>query len=169
MSAAKFLFVFSVIFVFLFPIFVCDSFASVGEDLAVSAIDRAEEAVVSAYDAVLKAEQAGADVSGLLVRLNDAGEVLAEAQVAFRLGEFDEAVRLADLCIEVVEGVSGEADELRLGAHGPKVTGLLVAVFGSLVGVFVVVLGSFWAWSVFKRRYYRRVWKMKPEVAKGES
>ncbi len=105
----------------------------------------------------------------MLVRLNEAGELLAEAQVAFRLGDFDEAVFSANLCSEIGEEVSGEADELRVEAYSSRVMSSWLTMTGSLVGVVAVVIGSFWGWRVFKRRYYRRVLRMKPEVAKDES
>jgi len=164
----KLLVVLLIVSAFVFPFFVFRVGAS-GGDVAASAISRAEGVVVSAYEAVLEAEQAGAGVSGLLVRLDEAGELLAEAQVAFRLGDFDEAVVSADLCSEIGEGVKGEADELGVEARESRVMGIWLTLTGSLVGVDAVVLGSFWGWRVFKRRYIRRVSRMKPEVAKDES
>jgi len=137
--------------------------------VAVSAVDRAEAAVASAYEAVLGAEEAGADVSGLLAELNVAGGYLAEAHVWFGLGDFDEAVRLADLCYFYVEDVGGEAVELRNVAHGLWATDLVVKMVGSIVGVVVVVFLGFVVWRVFKRRYSRRVLGLRPEVVSGES
>ena len=169
MPTTKFLVVFSVIFVFLFPFFVFEGLASSSEDVASLAINQAEDVVTSAYRAVLDAEQARANVSSLLAQLNDAGEFLANAQIAFRLEDFDEAVRLADLGCDIGESVKNEASELRVDAYGSRVMDSWLTVTGSLVGVVVVVLGSFWGWRVFKRRYYQRVLRMKPEVAKDES
>jgi hypothetical protein len=168
MSMRKLLIVLLIVSAFVFPFFVFRVGASSG-DVAASAISRAEGVVVSAYEAVLEAEQAGADVSGLLVRLNEAGELLAEAQVAFRLGGFDEAVVSANLCSEIGESVESEADELWVKAYGSRVTGIWLTMTGSLVSMDAVVLGSFLGWRVFKRRYIRRVSRMKPEVAKDES
>jgi len=37
------------------------------------------------------------------------------------------------------------------------------------VAVGVIVLGSVVGWRIFKRRYFEKVLKMKPEVVKGES
>jgi len=149
--------------------FVFATFAEVSEDDAASALANAEGALVSAYQAALKAEEAGADVSGLLVRLNEAGGFLAQARIAYRLGDFDEAVRLADLCSESSDGVGNEAVKLRLGVFGPRVMGFWLTVTYSLVGVVAVVLGSFWGWHFFKRRYFERVLRMKPEVSFDES
>lgn len=169
MSIPKFVVVFSVIFIFLFSFFVFDGIASSGEDIAASAISQAEYFLVSAYAAVLDAEQAGADVSSLLSQLNEADERLAKAKVAFGLGDFDEAALSADYCSVIGESVKNEADELRVDAYGSTVMDSWLTVIGSLVGVVVVVLGSFWGWRAFKRRYYRRVLTKKPEVVSDES
>jgi len=168
MSMPKLLVVLLIFLAFVFPIFVFRASAS-SRDAATSAISQAEEVVASAYEAVLEAEQAGANVSGLLVRLNEAGDLLARAQVAFRLGDFDETVLSANLCSEIGEEVRSEADELRVKAYGVRVTGSWLTMTGSLVGVVTVFLGSFWGWRVFKRRCIRRVLRMKPEVSADES
>ena len=168
MSSSRFFFSVAVLFAFVACAFVFTAFAA-GESSAASAVAGAEADVVSAYEAVLEAERVGADVSVLLVRLSDAGECLAEAEVAFRLGDFDESVRLADICSGISEEVESEAGELWVQAYGARYFDMGLRITGSLVSMVVVGLGGFWAWRVFKRRYYRRVLEMKPEVVSGES
>jgi len=153
---------------FTVSVLVCRVSAS-DEALAASAISQSEEVVASAYEAVLEAEQVGANVSGLLARLDDAGELLAEAKVALGLGEFDYVVFLAEYCSEIGGDVRDEADELRVEAYGSRIQSSRLTMVGSTVGVVCVVVGSFWGWRVFKRRYFRRVLGMKPEVATDES
>jgi len=58
---------------------------------------------------------------------------------------------------------------LRTEAYGPKVTGFWLTFTGSLVGLVAVGFGSFWGWRFFKKRYYERVLRMKPEVRPDES
>lgn len=126
-------------------------------------IDQGEEVLASAYESVLEAEQAGADVSSLLARLNDAGENLAEAHMSYKLGDFDGAVHSADLSSEIGEEVRSEAYELKNKAYGSRVTDLVIRVIGSTFGVMVVFFASFFGWRVFKRRYYRRNSKKNPK------
>ncbi len=145
------------------------AFSLSSEGLCAAAIDEAETAVGLAYAVVREAEQAGADVSGLLVDLNEAGELLARAQVASRLGDSEEADRLAALSAELVSGVAREAEQLRLAALEMHSVRVQLAVAESIIGVAVVVLGGFWAWRLFKRRYVRRVLAMKPEVASDDA
>jgi len=169
MRNASKLLVLLIVLAFSASIFTTEILASNSENTATTSIERAENALASAYQAVLETEQVGANVSGLLAQLNEAGEFLVEAQVAFRLGDFDEAVISANNCSEIGESVKDEADELRVKAYGSRTMGFWLTTTGSLVGVIAVGFGSFWGWRVFKRRYYKRVLRMKPEVAKDES
>ena len=161
-------------FVFLVFLFLVVQFSfpwvgAVDEDVFSLGLADAEEALVSAYDAVLEAEMAGANVSGLLGRLNVGGEYLAEAYAYVRLGDSEGAVRFADLCVEAVGDMRGEAVGLREEAHGWWVLDVVVKVIWSVVGVVVVVVAGFVFWRVFRRRYHKKVLGLRPEVVSGES
>lgn len=139
------------------------------EDVADSAIEAAESAVISAFEAVTVAEKAGGNVSGLLADLTEAGEFLAVAQMSHRNGDFDNAIYFANLSRDIGDEVKGEAYELQNSAGNENVQRMWFTMIGSVSGVILVVLGSFWFWRFFKRWYLRRVLRMKPEVAKDES
>jgi hypothetical protein len=143
--------------------------SGVSESEATLASNDADGTLASAYTAVLKAEEAGADVSNLLTQLDEAGGVLAHAHMAYRSGDFDEALRFANLAKSAGEEVKNAADTLEVLARGENQQRLLFTSIGSIAGVVLIVLGSFLGWRVFKRRYYRQVLKMKPEVASNES
>ena len=138
--------------------------ASSNQEIAIISISEADYSMIQAHEAVLDAEEAGADVSALLDRLNVAGEYLAEAHVCYRLGDLENATRFAGLCFDIVEGAKSEAVELKNEKHGLLVASLFVRIVGSYVGVMVVVLLGYVIWLVFKRRYQRRVLGLKPEV-----
>jgi hypothetical protein len=141
---------------------------AVDEDEAAQGLADAEEALVSAYGTVLEADEAGANVSSLLVRLNVGGGYLAEGYNWYRLGVFENASGYAGLCREVLSGVSGEAVGLRNEAEVLMREDSLVRVFGSAVGVGIILVVGFVVWRVFRRRYFRRALKLKPEVVSGE-
>ena len=169
MSFSKLFFVSLILSVFAFSILIPGAFGVESEGVAASAIDRAEVAMVSAYETVLSAEEVGADVSGLLAKLNVAGGYLASANVWFGLGDFENATRFANLCYDVGEEVRNEAVELKNEAHELWVTNLIVRMNLSIISVVIIVFLSFLGWHVFKRRYHRRILGMKPEVVSGES
>ncbi|MCW3977751.1 MAG: hypothetical protein NWE77_07450 [Candidatus Bathyarchaeota archaeon] len=168
MSSLRCFFTATILGVLVVCAFVVTAFAA-DESSAASAVAMAEADMVSAYAAVLEAEQVGANVSLLLVRLNDAGESLARAEVAYRLGDFNASVDLADVCAGISEEVKSEAYEVRNSAGNANVQRMWYTMIGSTSGVILVILGSLWFWRIFKRRYFRRVLKMKLEVTKGES
>jgi hypothetical protein len=169
MPVLKFSVILIILLIFVSPLFVSVTRVEASRDEAASALTNAEEDVVSTFHVILETEQAGINVSGLLARLNDAEGSLAEAKVAYGLGNFDEATRSANLCHEISESVKNQADELRLEASGQQYVDGFFKMVGSIFGVFVVGFGSFGAWRLFKRRYYRRVLEMKPEVSSDES
>lgn len=168
-SVSKLFLVLLILSVFAVPVFVSEAFAVDGEDVAASAVDRAEAAVVSAYDAVLGAERVGADVSGLLARLDVAGEYLASSHVWYGLGVYDNATRFADLCYDVGREVRRDAVGLKSEAYELLVRDLWLKLILSVVGVVCVVFLSFLVWRAFKRRYRKRVLGMRPEVVSVES
>jgi hypothetical protein len=142
-------------------------FAVAGESEAETEIQKAEAALSSAYVAVLEAEKNGADVSGLLAELGSGGEFLAEARMRYRNDDFDGASYYAGLSVENVDGLIGEAEQLKALAIAENKERFFLTVTGSGVAVIVVVLGSIGAWLFFKRRYFEKVLGMKPEVAEG--
>jgi hypothetical protein len=89
------------------------TFARSEQDEATLALVNAQTAVVSAYQIVLQAEQAGGNVTYLSAQLNDAGRLLTEAHVAFRTENFSEAVYFANACYNISENVIKSAEEQR--------------------------------------------------------
>jgi hypothetical protein len=138
--------------------------AASNQEVAASSISEAERSMAQAYKAVLDAERVDADVSGLLVRSNDAAELLSEARMAFDVGDFDEAVGYAESTSEAVNEVLDEAELLEIEAKNAQVHSSWGFLIISALGVSVVVVSSLVGYSFFKRRYYRRLFKMKPRV-----
>jgi hypothetical protein len=156
-----------VLLIFLFVVSIFSLVATArgaSESEATSASNQADETVTAAYMATLKAEDAGANVSDLLVQLDEAGVLLARAHMAYRSDDFDEAIHFANLANNIGEGVQSEADVAKAAASAEGQQRLWFAITGSVVGAVLIVIGSFFGWRVFKRRYYERVLKMKPEV-----
>jgi len=142
-----------IVLVFSASIFMPEILASNSEDTAAASIEGAENALVLAYQAVLEVEQVGANVSGLLAKLNEAGELLAKAHMAYRLEDFDNATSSADQSKDVGIELENEAYELKNSAWHENIQRLWLTIMGSVLGVIVIVSGSFWTWRFLKRRY----------------
>ena len=132
---------------------------------ASSAIKEAEDALEQAFLAVLEAEMVGANVSVLMVKLSDAGGLLAEAEMAYRVGNFSEVIRKAEQCFRLVEGVAVEALSLKSRALVDAHRVFMQTVSFSLVGAIMFFVALFFVWSWFKRYYIKKLLKMKPEAA----
>jgi len=153
MSVLKFFVVLLVFLVLASQFFVSVAFAEVIESEAASVLVSAEEAVVLGYHAVLGAENAGGNVSGLFVRLNDAGRLLAAARMSYRNGDFDTANLLANMGGNIGEEVHDDAMRLRDTALSEGSQRGLFTLVGSVVGVAAVALGSFGVWHRLRKRY----------------
>lgn len=150
-------------------IFMHTTSAEISEDSVSSAMTNAEMTLVSAYQAVVESERAGANVSVLLVQLNEAGEFLTNARMKYELGNHDQAASLASSSSEISKKVESEAAELQHEASVLWAMDVGLATTESVILMIAVVLGSFWSWRAFKKRYYKRILKMKPEIASHES
>lgn len=162
---------FLVVFVFLFSLVSVSVpwVSATNGDAVPLAVAEAEEALVSAYGVVLEAEEAGANVSLLLDKLNVGGEYLVEAYVWDRLGDSENTSRFSGLCYDIAEDVQSDAVELRDEAKSSPKSEFVAVMFRSVVGVILVVGLCFVVWLVFKWRYRKKVVGLKPEVADGES
>lgn len=129
------------------------TFAETSQEEASKALTDSESSVVSAHQAVLKAEEAGANVTDLLIRLNQAGEYLARAHMEYRLGDFEKAVDFANLSRSTGEEAQSVAVALKDSATSERLQRMMFTMIASIVGVASIALGSFWVWYFLKKRY----------------
>jgi hypothetical protein len=117
-----------------------------------SAVANADQTVSACYQAAANAEKAGANVSSLLVTLDNAGVLLSEAHLALANGSFDSAYPLAVQCLMKLEGFNNTANSLRDSASHASLVDFLVNVVGSSVGAVAVVMGGVLVWRFSKRK-----------------
>lgn len=138
------------------------------EDQVESRLETASNAVEQAFRAVLDAEQARANVTGLLARLNVAAPLLAQAEIAVRKGN-SSVVAEADSVVSIAGEVEMAAVAARAAALGSGQDALYSTIAFSSVGAAVLVLVLFFVWRRFKQSYVRRLFEAKPEVSAGEA
>jgi hypothetical protein len=122
------------------------------ENEAVAKISEAENALNSAYEAVLQAEKAGANITDLLSNLTEAGELLSKAKLVLSTNE-SAAVDSAVESQAKLNGFLAKADALRVAAAQQRYWDFMVNVVGSIVGSVAVICGGFIVWTVLKRKY----------------
>lgn len=127
-------------------------------------ISAANTGITQAFKAILEAEKAGANVSGLIARLDGAGGLLAEADTDFRNGNASQADVEADKAIIIANNVTGEAASLKNSAivESQRIFWLTLgfSAGGSLASAVALIL----VWRWFRRRYVRKMFGMKPRV-----
>ena len=165
MSYSKLTFVLILFIALTSSLLVSSALAASNQENAASALDKAEDSVASAYQSVLNLEKLGVNVTDSLSKLNEAADFLAEAQVAYRIGRFDDADRLANLCYDTSNIIKEKTDKSLIQAAAGQSTDVFIRVAGSIIGVAIVGLCGFWAWRFFERRYHQRILEMKPEVS----
>jgi len=140
-----------------------------GDNKASASVSQADVAVRQAFNATLDAERAGANVSSLIVSLNEAGDTLADAKNALRLGDSSGAANNASLCIGIAESVQTDANALKTSALAEAQSVFWAYLTFSVVSIAVFVGLLVLFWRRFKRGYGRKVLGMKPEVLANEA
>jgi CHASE3 domain sensor protein len=133
-------------------------------DQTASKLQAANTAVEQAFNAVLDAEKAGANVKDLLAQLNTAEGDLAQAENSYRTGDFTTASTKADSVLPIAQQVKTSAQEAKQNALVSGQNALFITIVLTVDGVFVFLLVLFLVWRWFKRRYIKSLSEAEPEV-----
>ena len=125
----------------------------------------ANTAVGQAFNVVLDAEKAGANVTGLLAQLNVAEGDLAEAENSYRTGDSNTAAAQADNALPIAQEVTTAAQNAKQTAivNGQNAFWQMIALTAIGAAMFLLVL--FLVWRRFKRRYIESLSGSKPVVS----
>jgi len=132
-------------------------------------LEQAEQSISSSFQMVLEAENAGANVSGLTAKLNEAAGLLVEAKILVQNGDSRQAADLAGYLVEVAEDVKDEALSLKASALSHRDFLFKVSLVGTLVGVPAFLAFMFLLWRWFKGHYVRRILGWKPTLSGNSS
>jgi len=136
---------------------------------ATSKLQEANIAVNQAFNAVLDAEKAGANVTDLLSRLNYAIGILAQAETSYRTGYFNKASAQADNVLPLAHQITTAAQNAKQTALVSNQNAFWSTVALTVIGAFVFVLVLFLVWRQFKRNYIKNLSEAKPEVTVNEA
>jgi hypothetical protein len=121
-------------------------------DQAISALASGEESMVSAYKAVLAAEKAGAKVTSIVIQLNRATDLLTEANASYTIGNYEEAITLANMGRSIGEEMQKTATVLGDSAKNESMQNLVFSSIESVVGIILVASVSLLIWRFLKKR-----------------
>ena len=127
-------------------------------------LETAENSIAETYLEVAEIEEMGGDAGSLMVVMENSANLLADAFNAYRLGDYDEAYRLVTDLYQVLESIGSDVSNLKLQAEQSHQERLLLTagVSGALLCILIVI--SLLGWRTLKKRHFRKVLKMKPEV-----
>ena len=129
-----------------------DVVLGVSEEEASTVLAAAESNVVACYSAVAEADEVGANVTALLTRLGEAGELLSLGELAFSKEDYDSALTYAGQSQEMLSGFADEAHDLEELAFNEHYWSFTTTILGSVIGVVVVVVGGVVFWFLLKKR-----------------
>ena len=117
-----------------------------------SAIESAKQQIVTRYNAAKAAEAAGANITSLTSLLNDAGNLLSQAELAYSKNDFSNAQNLATQSSQSLSNFVSEANTMQDAAAQQRNTDFLVNIVGSIAGTIAVIVAGFVVWYLVKRR-----------------
>ena len=129
-----------------------------------SSLVGAEKAVGQAFNSVLKAEQAGSNVTGFLTRLNDAYSLIAQAKIVNRTGDTSTIIINSNRAISISYEVIAAAVNARETALVSSRNAFWSIVAFSLIIASTFVSALFLVWRRFMRSYIDNLFDAKPEV-----
>ena len=136
-------------------------------DEAYRKIVEAEGSLRQVFGAVADAAGAGANVSSLTLKLDEAGGLLARANVSYRVGDYEKATLLAEQSIGSIVGVVQEANSLKAAAESNRLSHLYWTASFSSVGLSLLSVLGLFGWRFLKNRCIKSVLEMKPEEVAG--
>ena len=137
-------------------------------DQTQSTLQTANTAVDQAFNAVSAAEKAGANVTFPLNQLNNAADLLTQAENAYETGDSNIAANDASAVIPIAQQVTTEAKASKEVALNLARTGFWSIIIVAMIAAVVFVLALFLFWRWFERSYVNGLSEAKPEVATDE-
>jgi hypothetical protein len=117
-----------------------------------SSIIENEEKIVTCYNAVKEANEAGANVTNLLSTLNVAGELLSKAKLAYSYGDYASAKNFSDQSKNMLKDFVDKAKELKENAEQARYWDFMLNFVGSALGALTILVGGFVLWTFLKKR-----------------
>jgi cell division protein FtsB len=127
-------------------------------------LQAANSAVGQAFNSVLDAEKAGANVTQLLAKLNTAGAILADAQNELNSINTVNITTNLENAVQIANQVKADALDLRNVSLVESQNSFWLTLIFSVVGAIVFGVSLLFVWRRFKRSYTKKLLGSKPEV-----
>jgi CHASE3 domain sensor protein len=128
-------------------------------------LQAANDAFKQAFNAILSAEKAGANVTILMSQLNLAANYLTQAENAYRYGDLNTGASSADKSLTIAREIAAASQDTEETATVASQNTFLSTTSFTIIGAFAYTLALFLVWRRFKRRYIKSLSEAKPEVS----
>ncbi|MGD6934472.1 MAG: hypothetical protein ACQCN5_09730 [Candidatus Bathyarchaeia archaeon] len=127
-------------------------------------IQQANDATLTAFTELYKAENYGANVTELIDRLNDAVDLLAKAENAYNAGNDQLALGYALSAISLTQQVIIDSQDAQKTAFTQNKSSLGYSIVFAVTGCFSVIFILFLCWRLVKNHYITNMLNSTPEV-----
>jgi hypothetical protein len=134
-----------------------------------ASIQNANSSINDAFTNILAAEKAGGNITDLLNRLNDAADLMAQAENNLRSGDNNGVISKTESSRQIADKVNEDAIKLLNDQLVQSTTIFWLTIAFSAVGVSVFVFILWVVWRQFKRRFMNKLLDMRPEVRNDAS
>jgi hypothetical protein len=130
-------------------------------------IQFANSSINQAFANVLRAEEAGGNVTTLLSKLNSAAALLAEADNAYNSGLLTNVTSYADNARLIADQVNGDSLTLLNSSIAESKNSFLSTMLFSTVAIALLVIALLLTWRRLKRAYTKKLLNLKPEIVEN--
>jgi hypothetical protein len=130
-------------------------------------IQFANSSINQAFANVLRAEEAGGNVTTLLSKLNGAVALLTEADNAYNSGLLTNVISYANNARLIADQVNGDSLTLLNSSLAESQNSFLSIVLFSIVAIALLVIALFLTWRRLKRAYTKKLLNLKPEIVEN--
>ena len=138
-------------------------------DQATFRIQNANAAVNQAFNEVWEAEKAGVNVDTLLNQLSHTATLLANAENAYRAGNFSISISYANAVLPITQQVLLAAQTQKQAALDSNQIMFPLTAFTSVLASIILVVVLLFVWKWLKSRYIKRIYESKPELVENEA
>ena len=137
-------------------------------DQTATKLQEANRAVGQAFNVVLEAENAGGNVTELMLKLNTAGTILANAQNILNSGNSANITSNLENVLQMANQVNDDALNLRNVSLVDSQNNLSLTLILSVAGAIALGISLLIVWQRFKRVFNKKLLYTKPEVVENK-
>ena len=155
------------VFLVLGSSFNCERCVLAQTDQIPTNLQEANRAVSQAFNAVLEAEKAGGNVTELMLKLNTAGIILANAQNILNSGNTANITSNLENVLQMANQVNDDAINLRNVSLVDSKNSVWLTLIFSVAGAIALCILLLIVWRRFKRAFNKKLLNTKPEVVEN--